>query len=195
MHDGFAELLRQPTARRYKLLRSAFLESKFASDPVLALAQLAHSFAEGEFEELPQQVDELMPHAFLSLRLHRIGGMLAIQQNDLARAELHRFAFDAICQAILLTGNGTRNRPWLVTHSSDASELLAARGREVLSQSLVEDENRRYDVLLCDQEQEFWFDLTDLIPLTATRTARRTRPAATVRLKPVRKKAVSRSRR
>jgi hypothetical protein len=66
----------------------------------------------------------------------------------------------------------------------------------VVSQSLVEDRQQRFDVLLCDDEREFWFEVTDLLPQTALAARCRKRPAAAVAAKPPRrKKAVSRSRR
>jgi len=195
MHDGFAALLQQPTARRYKQLRSRLLAVGSPSDFSLQLAELKQAVASEDFDQATLRVAELLKReGLLSLQLHRLGGIAALKLEDRERAELHRFSFDAICDAIATTGCGTRQKPWIIAYPSDAAEFLAARGCEALSQSLVEDDGRRFDVVLCKNEREFWFDVTDLLPATALVAVRRTRPAAAV-VVPVRKKAVSRSRR
>jgi hypothetical protein len=195
MHDGFAALLRQPTARRYKQLRSSLLASGSHANCTLRFIEAEHCLHGGDFEALSALVAQLLPEGLLSLRLHRLGAIAALQREDTERAQLHRFTFDALCEAVESTGHGTRTRPWVVTHAFDAVELLAARGRKVVSQSLIEDDGRQFEVLLCDDEHEFWFEVTDLLPLAAVPAKRRKRPAAAARTGPSpRNKAVSRSR-
>jgi hypothetical protein len=191
MHDAFAALLRQPTARRYKQLRSQLLAAGLPGDFSLRLAEVERLTAQQECVEATALAGELLSTGLLSLRLHRLGGQLALAQGQQERAELHRFTYDAVSAAILATGNGTRRRPLLVTYGSDAAELLAARGFEVLSQSLIEENARRYDVVLCSGEREFWFDVTDLLPLTAISAIRPRRPKAGASAKLRRERAVS----
>jgi len=178
MHDAFAALLRQPTARRYKQLRSQLLAAGLPGDFSLKLAEVERLMTEQHAVEAHALGTELLSTGLISLRLHRLCGQLALEQGDQKRAELHRFTYDALIAAILATGNGTRRRPLLVTHASDAVELLTAKGFDVLSQSLIEEHGRRYDVLLCGGEREFWFDVTDLLPQTAIKAARSRRPRA-----------------
>jgi hypothetical protein len=168
MHDAFAALLRQPTARRYKQLRSQLLAAGLPSDFSLRLAEVERLTAEQECVEATALAGELLSTGLLSL------------------------TYDAVSAAILATGNGTRRRPLLITYGSDAAELLTARGFEVLSQSLIEENARRYDVLLCSGEREFWFDVTDLLPLAAIAAARDRRPKAGASVKPNRRRLVSR---
>lgn len=192
MHDAFAALLRQPTARRYKQLRSRLLAGGLPGDFSLQLAHIERLMEEGELAEAGQLLKELAAAGLLSLRWHRLGGTLAMLREDRDRAELHRFTYDAICEAIGLTGEGTRQRPLRTTYTSDAGEFLISRGLEVLSQSLVEERSHRYDVLLCQGEREFWFDVTDLLPQTAISGAGKQRPPAGASVKPRRKRALSR---
>jgi hypothetical protein len=189
MHDSFAELLEQPTARRYKQLRSRLLASGALGNFSLALAELEETLDQAASQT---HIAELLVPGLLSLRLHRLAGQFALQQCDHPRAELHRFTYDAIASAILATGSGTRTRPLLVTYPSDSVELLAARGFQIKSQSLVEAAARRFDVILCSDEREFWFDVTDLLPQTALVVRADRRPKAGV-AKSSRRRAVSRS--
>jgi hypothetical protein len=196
MHHSFAALLQQPTARRYKQLRAQLLGGDSLPTFSLQLAELERAVSHGDEEQAAHLLAELLPSGLLSLQLHRLGGLISLRRGDRERAELHRFTYDALREAIASTGEGTRRRPLLVTYASDARELLAARGLRIVSQSLVEDRGQRFDVLLGDDEREFWFDVTDLLPATATIVERGKRPsAATAIMPPSRKRAVSRIRR
>src|SRR5436190_1007060 len=135
MHDAFAALLRQPTARRYKHLRSQLLAEGVPSDFSLQLAEAERLLAEGQIAESSAAVRELSAGGLLSLRWHRLGGQLAMDQGERERAELHRFTYEAFIAAILATGDGTRRRPLLISYPSDAAELLTFQGFEVLAQS------------------------------------------------------------
>lgn len=192
MHDLFAALLNQPTARRYKQLRSLLLSHEPLGSFSLRLAEVQRRVEEGDAEAAGALAKEMFPAGLLSLRLHRLAGQAALDGADLKRAELHRFTYEALCSAILATGNGTRGRPLLITYASDAAELLAARGLEVQSQSLIEEQGRRYDVHLCREEREFWFDVTDLLPAVALSARTRRRPQLAAAARSTRRKAVSR---
>jgi hypothetical protein len=62
----------------------------------------------------------------------------------------------------LSTGDGTVDRPYLVTYVSDESDLLMATGRRGRQQRLVEGDVGCYDVVTCDDGQEVWFDVSDV---------------------------------
>jgi hypothetical protein len=192
MHDRFAALLRQPTARRYKQLRSQLLSGGSLGDFSLRLASYEQAITAGE--DAADLLSDLLGEGLLSLRLHRVAGLCAADRGDARRAELHRFTYDALLAAIRATGNGTRSSPFVITYGSDSAELLAASGFRVLAQSLVEANDRRYDVLLTDNEREFWFDVTDFLPQPAVVQAPRRAPTRTAaRAKKRLSKAVSRS--
>jgi len=191
MHDLFAALLREPGARRYKQLRSQLLASESLGDFSLRLAEFQQQLDGENFATASDLAAGMFPAGMLSLKLHRLAGRFALQREDHDRAKLHRFTYDAITCAILATGNGTRRRPLLITYASDAAELLATQHFEVESQSLVEENDRRFDVMLCRGEREFWFDVTDLLPQLAPSSHKGRRPQ--LQIAKHRRKAVSRS--
>jgi hypothetical protein len=196
MHDSFAALLAQPSARRYKQLRSQLLASGESASFGLRFLQWEQQWCgenAGDAAEdlLLDSISELLREGLLSLRLHRLAGQAMLRCGNASRAELHRFTYDRLLQAIAATGKGTLRQPLLITYPSDASELLAFHGEKAISQSLVEDRERRLDVVLCASEREYWFDVTDLLPLTAIAARRSRRPsAATAVGAPQRKKPV-----
>jgi hypothetical protein len=173
-------------------LRSQLLVAGSHDDFSLRLAQLEQLISEGKLPQASERLNELASTGLLSLRWHRLGGALAMKRGDRDRAELHRFTYDAICEAVGLTGEGTRSRPLLITYASDAGEFLSSRHLQVLSQSLVEEHSRRFDVLLCQEEHEFWFDVTDLLPQTAVASVRKQRPQAEASVQSRRKRALTR---
>jgi len=64
-------------------------------------------------------------------------------------------------QGILSTGDGTKQHPYVVTRTSDEYDVLQFLGKELESQSLLEEEDRQYDLLRCKDGSEMWFDVTD----------------------------------
>ena len=188
MHALFAALLEQPSARRYKQLRAKLLSGDSLGDFTLRLAELEQRLATNP-DDWSTLLADLLGPGLLSLRLHRLGGQAALLRGDVERGMLHRFTYDTLAAAILTTGDGTRRHPLLPTYASDAREVLAKSARTVVSQSLVEDAHRRFDVLLADDEREFWFDVTDLLPQIALANRGPKRPL----VRRARKAAVSRS--
>src|SRR5262245_35253044 len=105
MHDSFAALLRQPTARRYKQLRSQLLANAASGDFSISLDEVQQLIGQGD-DSAEQAIADLLRVGLLSLRLHRLAGQCAIERGDQTRAELHRFTYDSLVDAIMATGNG-----------------------------------------------------------------------------------------
>jgi hypothetical protein len=181
MQDLFAALLQSPTAQRYKRLRSEWLAAQALPEFALRLAELesllsAECMTVSQLAAAQQLTRELQATGKLSLKWHRLAGALALQSGDTLRAELHKFAYEALVQALLATGKGTQKSPYFTIFTSDAPELAYATGHSVKSQSYIEHKERRFDVLLCENEREFWFDVTDLLPTTVMAVVRKRRP-------------------
>jgi hypothetical protein len=84
---------------------------------------------------------------------------------------------------LLTTGDGTRASPYIVTHPTDEYDVLAALGLKSAGQSLTERHGRLYDIQLCEDGRELWFDVTDLLA-----PRRRARQAAQKRARKVRRR-------
>jgi hypothetical protein len=183
MHDSFAALLQQPTALRYKRTRAQWLSIRKPQPLALEFAALARLIEQNDLTAALRLYESLQSMGVLTLKWHRLGGEIARLTGEVRRAELHRFAYDALSQAILSTGKGMRNRPYIIADRSDAAELLYALGKSTQSHSLVQDAGRFFDVLLDENEHEYWFEITDL--LTETVEIKAVLPQKTNRRKPL----------
>ena len=160
MQDEFEIFLIRPTRAAYEQVRGALLvDPVFRADP-LELAEVAAHCAAGEFEAARDKLDGLLYDWALSPRMHALAAWTATELGDEADAELERFTSRACLAGLLATGNGSFASPYLVTYPADEYDLLAALGREPRSQQLIDCDSGRFDVLTCDDGEEFWFDVT-----------------------------------
>ena len=102
-----------------------------------------------------------MPNLLLSPRAHLCAAMIAESEGDEERRRMEGAVAYACVQGILSTGDGTKQRPYVVTRTSDEYDVLQFLGKELESQSLLEEEDRHYDQLRCKDGSEMWFDVTD----------------------------------
>src|SRR5262249_4077808 len=105
----------------------------------------------------------LPPSKILSPRFHLLAADAAEALGDAANLELERSLFVLTLQGLLATGDGTRGNPYLICHSTDEYDILEALELDPAGQSLVESEGRLFDVLLCTDGREVWFDVTPAV--------------------------------
>jgi hypothetical protein len=80
--------------------------------------------------------------------------------------------------ALLQSGSGAFEDPYLCTYPWDSYDVLRALGCKPLGQRLVQHDSRWYDVLAVDDEQDYWFDVTELLEAVARRAGDRPQKAA-----------------
>jgi hypothetical protein len=194
MHDLFAALLKQPNSLLYKKARAQWLLTRNSVDLTLQLAELNRMLQCELVAKAEGLANEMQPAGVLTLQWHRLVGEIARQKGDQQRAELHRFAYESIRSAILATGKGTRLRPYLIAHPSDAQEVLLAAGCHCQSQSLISQAGRHFDVLLADDEREYWFDITEIWPKKSEKMPASPRKQSSEKKSTRRRNATSRSR-
>jgi tetratricopeptide (TPR) repeat protein len=124
-----------------------------AAQPDLALSPQAHFYAARCYEELGQK---------------------EMQKKELAVVR-------ACLEGLLATGDGSPERPFVVTHASDEYDLLTCPLKtESKSQSSTHKKGRWYDVLECSNGKTYWFDIT----LTFGRESKPAAPAIASAAKP-----------
>jgi hypothetical protein len=93
---------------------------------------------------------------------------LALVYQRLGRdAEMERERAIAIrcVEGILSTGDGSLERPYRVTRTSDEYDVLAASNLTFASQTLRQSEGRRIDVVRTREGKDVCFDVTDIFEL------------------------------
>jgi hypothetical protein len=185
MQRQLAAFVELPCKATFLAARDAVL--RHSPLPLVAadFAELDRLLDQSEHEVLLDRLDALPASKVLSPRVHFLAAEAADALGEAADVELERSLFVLTLQGLLTTGDGTQGNPYIVCHSTDEYDILAALGHEPAGQSLAEHEGRLCDVLICADGREVWFDVTDLLtrprPLRKVAKRRRRMPRRLVR--------------
>jgi hypothetical protein len=160
MQNQLAAFVEQPCKKTFLAARSAVLQH--SPLPLLSaeVAELDRLLDLGEHQALLDRLDALPSSKILSPKIHFLAAEAAEALGRPHDVELERSLFVLTLQGLLSTGDGTPANPFAVCHASDEYDVLAALGQEAAGQSLIEHDGRFYDVLLCTNGREVWFDAT-----------------------------------
>jgi len=158
MLSQLAAFVEQPCKKTFLAARSALWER--SPLPLLAadLAELDRLLDQGEHQALLDRLDALPSSKILSPKIHFLAAEAADALGRSDDVELERSLFVLTLQGLLSTGDGTLANPYVVCHPTDEYDVLATLGHEAAGQSLIEHEGHFYDVLLCTDGPEVWFD-------------------------------------
>jgi hypothetical protein len=92
------------------------------------------------------------------IHLHMMYVCHKLDDEDSADAE--RYIGSAILRGILDSGDGSRERPYLVMRTADEYDLLEYLGKTPQGQELVQEPERVLDHLLCADGAGLWFDIS-----------------------------------
>jgi hypothetical protein len=154
--------LADPTAETLEPLRDA-LRAAPGFDPELRVRERADALLrEGRPADAVTALEDSMPGSLLSPAAH---AMLATALGRTGRSDgaaRHARLARAALDSILLTGDGTAERPWSVLRISDEYDVVDSLGARPSSQSLLADGPRRIDRIDCHDGRSFHFDVTRL---------------------------------
>ncbi len=150
------------------------------SSRTLAADEVSHLLALLESREraaLAAALDDLPPLSALSPAVHWISRQAARAEGNEEDALLEEFLLDACLTAILDTGNGSAESPYVVICTADERHVCQALGLEPGPQALLHDSGLALDVVQCLDGTDVWFDVSRLVPLPGLKPVRR-QPAA-----------------
>lgn len=156
----FKAYVQAPSAEGYARLREAVIQRP-GYDPYgvhffRARELLDKGDAAAAADYLKEHLDDLLlnPGTYL---------LLAVALGRTGRQEEAR-AFGAMAgllvRPILDSGDGTRERPYVVNYIADEYDVLRSLGKEVRMQALKQGEGAVYDYFSCQDATELWFDIT-----------------------------------
>ncbi len=160
MESTYAEFLRQPTREQYVHLQQWIFACGCIE--IESLSRLIGLYESGQFDQAAQLQEEICDTWLLSPSFHLHSARIAAALDDAEGVELEQFQFDACLTGLLATGDGTQKSPYLVTYTSDVRDIVAARGRRLVTQHLVRRPRGFFDLVTCDDESELWFARPDL---------------------------------
>jgi hypothetical protein len=162
LNDRFGEFLEEPEPVRYGKLRKLVMADKAYNAGSSALETVEVLLDHGRYAEARRRVRQMMPDWLLSPRAHRLAAVAARQLGE-GRDEAREATIARRCiEGLLTTGDGTRERPYLVTHIDDEYDVIDHFEKKLASQELVAEEGRSLDRIACQDGSEYWFDLTDV---------------------------------
>lgn len=183
MERQLTAFVERPCRATFMAARSAVLS--LAPVPMVAtdFATLEQLLAQNEFQAVLDRIDALPASKILSPRVHYFAAEASEALGDFSAVELERSLFVLALQGLLATGDGTPGNPYIVCHASDEHDILAALGREGAGQSLVQQDSRLCDVILCADGREMWFDITEVFAHPPAHEVSSRRPKSRRRLR------------
>lgn len=68
---------------------------------------------------------------------------------------------NACIEGILASGDGSQERPFVVTRTSDEHDVIDYLAKQPKRQSLTHNGSSHLDLIECTDGTEYWFDITD----------------------------------
>jgi hypothetical protein len=163
MQADFTAFLQDPTVESFLRVRSAILDHPKYDGYSDDLATMEKAFDTGFFASVRETFSESMPNLLLSPGAHMVLSLAARElgaENDYA---IERMICFRCIDGIKCTGDGTRDRPYLVLRPSDEYDFLNAHGKLSHRQALIHDEvGQSFDHLECEDGTDYWFDVTEM---------------------------------
>ena len=113
-----------------------------------------------EFDEAMKACEAARATLLLSPEAHMIAAFVASKLGDKELEEMERFLISACLEGMMDTGDGTKQRPWVVSVVSDEYVILKALEKEMSSQNLIQVGDRFLDVVETTDEEQFYFDVS-----------------------------------
>lgn len=160
MPDVFSAFIESPSGETFTQLRAAIVQMPEYRFDSTELDDLTELFEAAEYSAVAAQLSDLMPNWLLSPRVHDYVSHAARQTGNDELAESEHYMARACLRGLLDSGDGSRERPYLVTHITDEYDVLASLDKAVRDQRFVRDGDGAYDRFLCSDGAEVWFDVT-----------------------------------
>jgi len=156
----FAAFLEKPGKETYLAVFKAVTEAKSYDPYSTDLDDAWGLVREQKFRDAQEKLDKAMPNLLLSPRAHTLAAMAAEGLGEAEKGKAERDAAAKCVQGMLATGDGSADKPYLVTRVSDEYDLLRHLKRAKTSQGLKHKGDKAFDVMQCADGSEVWFDIT-----------------------------------
>jgi len=151
----------EPTPERYRILRDAATASPHYSPYSDNLGEVAIMLKQGGYEAADDLLRAGMANYLLTPTAHFMMAFVADKLGDERRRDMEAAIGRLLLQGILESGDGSREKPYLVTRIKDEHEVLSHLGKTMESQALVnEEDGRSMDQIQCADGTTYWFDIS-----------------------------------
>lgn len=167
MQSALRAFVAQPSRENYLAAREELLASSPRTLDAAELDSLSLLADANDVQGLSEALEHLPPIAALVPRVHYYAALAAEVRKDEQDLELERMLLVICLRAILMTGDGSEEAPYVVSAASDELDLLDELDLSPSSQSLVHRGDSVYDVILCQDGSEIWFDASAMVRIPA----------------------------
>jgi hypothetical protein len=169
MQELFVAFLSNPTPESFRALRDVVVTSPNYDGYSQDLRDMERALDEKRFTDVKNVFAQAQPNLLLSPSAHLLLSQALKEEGNEKASDLERFICFRCVDGITNTGDGTRARPYLVLRTSDEYDVLNAQGKRFASQHLVHEGSKSYDRMVCADDSEVWFDITDMMAAMARR--------------------------
>ncbi len=158
--DAFELYADEPTPEKFLALRAVVAQSpdyKPGDDNRIEAEELLDR---NELDAALRLLMNDMPNAFLTPRFHFLAAMASDNLGDAQKAHLESLVGSVLLRGILDSGDGSPERPYLVSRVTDEYDVLGQLGKNLKTQSLIQKEHGVFDLMECDDGTELWFDVS-----------------------------------
>src|SRR5690349_2076725 len=152
--------LRERTLERYLAARDAMLVSRSYDAKSTVLPDLFRPLGRGLYHRVLTGATRAMGNWVLNPGIHFVVSRAFRELGDDDRAEFEADTGRALLDGLLMTGDGTPDRPYLVLRAADEYDVLASMGLRCRAHQVAYRNGRAFDALACDDGRDVWFDVS-----------------------------------
>ncbi|CAB5130954.1 hypothetical protein D3OALGB2SA_3629 [Olavius algarvensis associated proteobacterium Delta 3] len=159
----FRELVQERSKGKFLQLRELIIESGNYTPYAGMIENMERCLIMDGFPQAIDLYNSSWPNCLLSPRAHLLLSRIFNIQGDADQHKSEEALAFTVLDLILKSGDGTKNSPYNVLHLADKTDVLVALEKNKVGEELIECNGRYLDCVMTDDEQEIYFDVTDMI--------------------------------
>ena len=167
MHGALRAFVAEPSLENYLTAREELLAVSSRSLTVAELDALPLLADANDIRGLTEAISHLPSIAALVPRVHYYAALAAEARGDQEDLELEQMLLVICLRAMLLSGDGSEEAPYIICAPSDALDLLQELELAAESRTLVNRGDAAFDVIRCDDGSDVWFDASAMVQIPA----------------------------
>jgi hypothetical protein len=157
---SFFEFVENPSGEHYRAILEKLAAGSDYRPYAGQIEQIQGLLDSEEYEKAYEACQRSKGTLLLSPELHMLAGYAARKLGDEETFDLERVITSACVRGILDTGDGTKEKPFIVSVPGDEYFVLEVFKKKYGSQALICDGDRYVDLIKTTECDEIYFDIT-----------------------------------
>jgi hypothetical protein len=158
--EAIAQLAVEPSAESYLTVFGLVVTHPTYQPYSNDLQDLIGLFEAEKYGEVQRKLAGMMPNWVLTPAVHKIACLTAKRRGDERAAMVEARLAMACIQGLMATGDGTKDKPYVVVRVRDEYELLEHLEKRPTKQMLLRDGERQLDCFELDDGSKLYFDIS-----------------------------------